>query len=148
MKFLDNSIAITISTKYIWLKLEEMSKPSSENSIPLVEVVWILVYLCCLNLSNHAIQIFLSRCIIKNSHLLEIERFFDNFKSIVLLKVGTRFVRSGFGWNLVFAEIWHFEISLLITPEKSALNHRISTAFHFFTLKLCVKYSSSDCFLN
>ena len=33
----------------------------------------------------------------KNSHFLEIERFFDNSKSIVLLKVGTRFVRSGFG---------------------------------------------------
>jgi hypothetical protein len=36
-------------------------------------------------------------------------------------------------------------LSHRIPPEKSALYHRISPAFHFFTLKLC---ASNDCFLN
>ena len=39
-------------------------------------------------------------------------------------------------------------LSHRIPLEKSVLYHRISPAFHFFTLKLCARYSSNDCFLN
>ena len=36
-------------------------------------------------------------------------------------------------------------LSHRVPPE---IYNRISPAFHFFTLKLCARYSSNDCFLN